>query len=173
MTLLIAFLMKVLALALGKPMIYNAPSAQVAHLAPPQTTVVQLPDGSYGMPGSPFPGYGAGMPAPPALYGQNPSWAPSQIPQTGQPAVEGNGPNGNGELAEVTKRRQVEAHLAGLGADQLDRLNGLGPRAAARELTLALNGQGVQVSERYVTSIWDEWAAAQRGSSATARRRKR
>jgi hypothetical protein len=162
--------MKVLALALGKPMIYNAPSAQVAHLAPPQTTVVQLPDGSYGVPGSPFPGYGPGPYGPPALYGQNPSWAPSQIPQNGRPVVKGNG--ANGELADVTKRRQVEAYLAGLDSDQLGRLDGLGPKAAARELTPALNGQGVQVSERYVQQIWDEWAAAQRGSAA-ARKPKR
>ncbi len=116
-------------------------------------------------------GYGPGPYAPPAPYGQNPSWAPSQIPQNGQPAVEG---NGGVEQAEATKRRQVEAHLAGLVPDQLDRLAGLGPRAAAREMTAALNGQGVQVSERYVQQIWDDWMAARRGSGrARARKPKR
>jgi len=116
-------------------------------------------------------GYGPGPYAPPAPYGQNPSWAPSQIPQNGQPAVEGNGAL---DQAEATKRRQVEAHLAGLVPDQLDRLAGLGPRAAAREMTAALNGQGVQVSERYVQQIWDDWMAARRGSGrARARKPKR
>ncbi len=105
---------------------------------------------------------------PPALYGQNPSWAPSQIQQTGQPPEV---LDGNGEQAEATKRRQVEAHLAALGSDQLGRLNGLGPRAAARELTAALNGQGVQVSERYVHQIWDDWTAAAR-QQTNGRRRK-
>ncbi len=164
MTLLIAFLVKVLALALGKPMQYHAPAAQVAHLAPPQTTVVQLPDGTYGLPGSPVPGYGPGPYGPAAPYGQTPTWAPSQIQQTGQPS-------GNGELAEATKRQQVEAYLAVLGPDQLQRLAGLGPKAAARELTPTLNGQGVAVSERYVQQIVDEFLAAQRQSNGGRRRK--
>jgi hypothetical protein len=111
-------------------------------------------------------GYGPGSYAPPALYGQTPTWAPSQIPQTGQEPV-----GGNGDQAEATKRRQVEAHLAALGSDQLGRLNGLGPRAAARELTATLNGQGLQVSERYVQQIWDDWTAAAR-QHTNGRRRK-
>jgi hypothetical protein len=60
MTLLIAFLVKVLALALGRPMVYDTPPPQTASLAPPQTTVIRLPDGSYGLPGSPMPGSGVG-----------------------------------------------------------------------------------------------------------------
>jgi hypothetical protein len=48
----------------------------------------------------------------------------------------------------------------------------LGPRAAARELTGALNGHGVQVSERYVQQIFDDWTAATR-QPANGRRRKR
>jgi hypothetical protein len=106
MTLLLAFLVKVLALALGKPLQYHAPAAQVAHLAPPQTTVVQLPDGAYGQP---------------PVYGQMPTWAPSQIRQTRQPVAAG-------ELGEATKRRQVETYLATLSPDQLGRLAGVGPR---------------------------------------------
>jgi hypothetical protein len=164
MTLLIAFLVKVLALALGKPMQYHAPAAQVAHLAPPQTTVVQLPDGTYGLPGSPRPGYGPGGWGPPALYGQTPTWGPSQIQQTGQPS-------GDGELTEATKRHQVEAYLAVAGPDQLQRLAGLGPKAAARELTPTLNGQGLQVSERYVQQILDEFLATQRQANGGRRRK--
>src|SRR6266699_430498 len=52
MTLLIAFLVKVLALALGKPMVYEAPPPpQMASLGALQSTLVRLPDGSYGVPG--------------------------------------------------------------------------------------------------------------------------
>jgi hypothetical protein len=60
---------------------------------------------------------------------------------------------GGGEPSEATRRHQVEAYPAALGPDQLGRLTTLGPRAAARELTGSLNGQGVQVSERYVQQI--------------------
>jgi hypothetical protein len=168
MTLLIAFLVKVLALALGKPMVYDTPPPQMASLGAPQTTVVRLPDGSYGLPGSPVAGYGAGPYGPPA-FGQMPTWAPSQLAQTGQPAVEG---GGGVDQAEATKRRLVEAHLAGLDPGQLDRLTSLGPRAAARELTAALNGQGVAVSERYVQQIWDDWTAAALQQANGTRRRK-
>jgi len=60
---------------------------------------------------------------------------------------------GGGEPSEATRRHQVEAYQAALGPDQLGRLTTLGPRAAAREWTGSLNGQGVQVSERYVQQI--------------------
>jgi len=90
-------------------------------------------------------------------YLRLPSWAPSQLDQNGYPT----GVSGNGELAEATKRRQVEAYLAALGPGQLSRLTTLGPRAAARELTGTLNGQGIQVSERYVQQILDDWTAQQ------------
>jgi hypothetical protein len=77
------------------------------------------------------------------------------------------------EQVEATKRRQVEAYLAALDDGQVDRLASLGPRAAARELTGALNGQGVAVSERYVQQIWDDWTAAARQQANRVRRRKR
>jgi hypothetical protein len=80
--------------------------------------------------------------------------------------------DGGGELPEATKRHQVEAYLAALGSDQLGRLTTLGPRAAACELTGALNRQGVQVSERYVQQIFDDWTAAAR-QPANGRRRRR
>ena len=72
----------------------------------------------------------------------------------------------------MTKRHQVEAHLAALGPDQLGRLTTLGPRAAARELTGTLNGQGLAVSERYVQQILDDWTATTR-QQANGRRRTR
>jgi Protein of unknown function (DUF2637) len=113
------------------------------------------------------PGDASGPSGTAAAWGQMSSWAPSQLPQNGQPSGAG-----GGELAEATKRHQVEAYLAALGSQQLGRLTTLGPRAAARELTSALHGQGVQVSERYVQQIFDDWTAAAR-QQANGRRRKR
>jgi len=177
-TILIAYLVKILAVALGKPLTYLPPPPTTGILTPMQAPLpgqlTRLPDATAGLPEVvPYQytpgvaGYGPGPYGPPAAFGQSPTWAPSQIQQTGQPGVGG---NGNGELAEATKRRQVEAHLATLTPDQLGRLAGLGPKAAARELTPTLNGQGLAVSERYVQQILDEFLAARRGSGAAARR---
>jgi hypothetical protein len=99
---------------------------------------------------------------------QSASWPRSQDGQNGQQTM-----GGNGDQAEVTKRHQVETCLAALGAEERDRLASLGPRAAAREVTAILNGQGTPVSERYVTRILDERSAARRGSGGGARRRNR
>jgi Protein of unknown function (DUF2637) len=158
-TLGLAYLLKMLAAASG---------VEAIHLAPPPlepSRILGRGDVLHGellrdaqAPG-PFGASGA--------WGQRPSWAPSQLPQNGQQAVVG-----DGELGEGTKRHQVEAYLAALGSDQLGHLTALGPRAAARELTGALNGQGVQVSERYVQQIFDDWTAAAR-QQTNGRRRKR
>jgi hypothetical protein len=159
-TLGLAYLLKMLAAASG---------AAAIHLAPPDqgpNRIVRAADVLHGelvrdpqAPAAPelFP--------PHPVYGQVPSWAPSQHDQNGQPAV-----TGDGQLAEATKRRQVEAYLAALDPDQLARLTTLGPRAAARELTGTLNGQGLQVSERYVQQILDDWTAATRQPSNGRRR---
>jgi hypothetical protein len=164
MTIGLAYLMKMLARVSGADHVYEAPPL----LDPRQITrrgdvlqgeIVRGPE---------VPGYSPGPYGAPGADGQMPSWAPSQIQQTGQPSRL---LDSSGEQAEATKRRQVEAHLATLDSDQLGRLHGLGPRAAARELTAALNGQGVQVSERYVHQIWDDWTAAAR-QQANGRRRK-
>jgi hypothetical protein len=151
MTLGLAYLMKMLARVSGADHIYEAPPELDPRLIVRRGDVLQ---GEI-VRGLEVPGYAPGMYGAPGAYGQMPSWAPSQIQQTGQPY-------GNGELTEATKRRQVEAYLAALGPDQLQRLAGLGPKAAARELTPTLNGQGLQVSERYVQQILDEFLAAQR-----------
>ena len=110
-----------------------------------------------------------GLYGPAGAAGHMPSWAPSQLDQNGPPAVTG---DGSGDLSELTKRHQVEAYLAALGPDQLGRLTTLGPRAAARELTGTLTSQGIQVSERYVQQILDDWTAATR-QQAKGRRRAR
>jgi hypothetical protein len=155
MTLLIAFLVKVLALALGKPMQYHAPTAQIAHLAPPQTTVVQLPDGSYGVPGSPFPGYGAGTFPPQGPFGQIPS-----APQQGNPQ------NGHVELSESTKRAAVEMYLSRLSAEQLG-------VATGSSIVVALAGQGMPIEESYAGRILGEWRVSHKATSGTTVRRKK
>jgi hypothetical protein len=161
-TLGLAYLLKMLAAASG---------VEAVHLAPPPVEpnrIVRNPDMLHGelVRDPQVPGHAPGPFGPAGAWGQVPSWAPSQLSQNGQPAA------GDGELAEATKRHQVEAYLAALSSDQLGRLAALGPRAAARELTGTLTGQGVQVSERYVQQIFDDWTAAVR-RQANARRRKR
>jgi hypothetical protein len=143
-TLGLAYLLKMLAAASG---------AAAIHLAPPPlepNRIVRHADVLHGeLVRDP-----RGSDDAPAPYGQMPTWAPSQLDQNGQPAVAGDG--------EATKRHQVEAYLAALDPDQLRRLTTLGPRAAARELTGTLTGQGLQVSERYVHQILDDWTATTR-----------
>jgi Protein of unknown function (DUF2637) len=162
-TLGLAYLLKMLAAASG---------VEAIHLAPPPLEphrIVRNADVLHGeLVRDPQAPADASAPSgPPGGWGQMPSWAPSQLTENGQPAAAG-----DGALAEATKRHQVEAYLATLGSDQLGRLTTLGPRAAARELTGGLNGQGVQVSERYVQQIWDDWTTAVR-QQANGRRRKR
>jgi Protein of unknown function (DUF2637) len=156
-TLGLAYLLKMLAAASG---------AATIHLAPPDqgpNRIVRHRDVLHGeLVRDPQAPYGAAGP-----YGQMPSWAPSQLGQNGQPAVAA-----DAEPSEATKRHQVEAHLAALDRRQLGYLTALGPRAAARELTGTLNGQGVQVSERYVQQIFDDWTATTR-QQANGRRRTR
>jgi hypothetical protein len=154
-TLGLAYLLKMLAAASGAAAIHLAPPATEPNRIVRHADVLhgelvrdpQVPDG--------------GAPTP---YGQMPTWAPSQLDQNGQPAVAGDG--------EATKRHRVEAYLAALDPSQLRRLTTLGPRAAARELTGTLTGQGLQVSERYVQQILDDWTATTR-QQANGRRRTR
>jgi hypothetical protein len=156
-TLGLAYLLKMLAAASG---------AAAIHLAPPDQGPNPIVRTSDVLQGELVrdPQVAAGGPAP---YGQRPTWAPSQLGQNGQPAVAG-----DGEPPEATKRHQVEAYLAALGPDQLAHLTALGPRTAARELTGTLTGQGMQVSERYVQQILDDWTATTR-QQANGRRRTR
>jgi hypothetical protein len=153
-TLGLAYLLKMLAAASG---------AAAIHLAPPPlepNRIVRHADVLHGeLVRDPMGPDGA-----PTPYGQMPTWVPSQLDQNGQPATAGDG--------EATKRYQVEAYLGALDPDQLRRLTTLGPRAAARELTGTLTSQGLQVSERYVQQILDDWTAATR-QPANGRRRTR
>ena len=160
-TLGLAYLLKMLAAASG---------AAAIHLAPPAlepNRIVRAGDVLHGeLVRDP---QAAGPPElfpPHPVSGQSPSWGPSQPGQTAQPATDG-----DRELAEATKRHQVEAYLAALDPDQLARLTTLGPRAAARELTGTLTSQGMAVSERYVQQILDDWTATARQQANGRRRR--
>jgi hypothetical protein len=114
-TLGLAYLLKMLAAASGAAAIHLAPPDQgpnriVRHADVLHGELVRDPMGPDGAPTS---------------YSQMPTWAPSQLDQNGQPAVNADG--------EATKRHQVEAYLAALDPGQLRRLTTLGPRAAARQ----------------------------------------
>jgi hypothetical protein len=158
-TLGLAYLLKMLAAASG---------AAAIHLAPPPLEPSRIVRHSDVLHGELVrdPQVPSGAPTP---YEQMPTWAPSQLDQNGQPTVTG---DGSGDLSELTKRHQVEAYLAALDPSQLAHLTTLGPRAAARELTGTLTGQGLQVSERYVHQILDDWTATAR-QQANGRRRTR
>jgi hypothetical protein len=135
MTLLIAFWLKVYARLTGKAMIVDAPPLTGAL----QATAVRLPDGSYGVPGSSFAGYGAGTFPPSGAFGHLPS-APQQ--QAGQFA-------GNGH-DERSKRQAVEAYLASLDADEL-------ATVTRSQVAAALAARGVSVDETYCGRILGEW----------------
>jgi hypothetical protein len=85
-----------------------------------------------------------------ALYRQVPSSTSSETSYPGHQELRGNGGG------EQLKRHQIQAYLATLNAEQLDQLT-------AREITAALTDQGMDVSERYVLRLLDEWNA-RRGS---------
>jgi hypothetical protein len=156
MTLLIASLMKVLARVTGKTMQFEAPAVQAGYLMPPQTTVVQLPDGSYGMPGSPFAAY------PPAISGAWPAQA--QMPSSGDSENPQIGPGGGDDLV---KRRAVEMYLSGLTAEQLGATTG-------SSIQVAIAEQGIAVSDRFARTVLGDYRAAHKpvnGARTSVRRK--
>jgi Protein of unknown function (DUF2637) len=125
--------------ALGKPL---------GPIAPPP------PDGM--LPGAVWPSDGLEWNVPPHSFpgawlpgtpGAN--WAGHRFPensqngQTGLPAAEGPDPAG------VTKRQRIEAYLDRLAPEQLRNLT-------VRQITSDLQGQGVEVTERYVKHVLDQ-----------------
>jgi Protein of unknown function (DUF2637) len=158
MTLLIAFLMKVLALATGRTMVYEAPPpAQAGYLMAPQTVVSRLPDGSYGVPGSPFAGYGAGTFPPQGPFGQMPSAPQQQAPQIGRAS-------GTAELPEATKRQAVETYLSGLSPEEVG-------AATRSSISAELNARGVPIDETYAGRILGEYRSARNGRAPGGRKK--
>jgi hypothetical protein len=130
------------------------------HLGRPLTSTAVLsptghPAALYGPPGA---AYGPPGAAPPGVlntwgpYGQMPSSTSSENPHNGHA-------NGDG-----LKRRQIEAYLAQQDSDRLKSVT-------ARELTEELTDTGMDVSERYVARVVDEWTAAQQPAAVRGRRR--
>ena len=68
------------------------------------------------------------------------------------------------EQTEALKRHQVEAYLAALSPRQLDQLT-------AREIADTLRAQGLDVSERYVAQLLDEWNARRESGARRKSRR--
>ena len=156
-TILIAFLVKLLARSLGRQMTYHAPPPPVLS-AGPSTTVYRPDLAPYGMPGTLPPG----VPGPWAPYGQMPSATTSGNPQTGQPALGANG--GNGDQADALKRQAIEGYLARLSPDQLGKVTG-------SEIVVAVAEQNVPVTERYARMVLDAFRAAQKPIRAPKRKR--
>jgi Protein of unknown function (DUF2637) len=157
MTIGLAYLMKMLTAISGSTQQYQLGTPVIGQLgAPATTTVVQLPDGSYGVPGSPFPGYGAGTFPPQGAFGQMPS-----------PTGAGNTQIGHAEIDDATKRRAVEMYLSHLTAEQLG-------VATASSIVVALAGQGMPIGESYAGRILSDYKAAQKSANGarTSVRRK-
>jgi hypothetical protein len=93
---------------------------------------------------------------PPGTPGAN--WAGHRFPENSQNGQTGL-PTGAGPDSAVTKRQRIEAYLDRLSSEQLQNLT-------VREITSDLQGQGLEVTERYVKHILD-----QRRPTPQARRR--
>jgi Protein of unknown function (DUF2637) len=135
MTIGLAYLMKMLTAISGNVQQYHLGDPVYGQLgAPPATTVVRLPDGSYGLPGYAYPPQALAAPATPPQAIVAPSFH-----ENGQNGQEG---SGNGQ----SKRRLVESYLAGLGPEALKALTA---RQVARDLT----DRGYPVTERTVIPV--------------------
>jgi hypothetical protein len=145
-TILIAFLVKLLARSLGRQMTYYAPPPQMLTAMPPPSAVpgaIYRPSFQESAPYGALPPYG---------------WpAAGQIP----PSFHENGHNGqpfsgNGE----SKRRLVEEYLSGIAPEQLKALT-------ARQIAADLTGAGYPVTERTVLPVLKQFRERhQRGSGS-------
>jgi hypothetical protein len=133
-TLGLAYLLKMLAAASG---------ATAIHLAPPAlepNRIVRNRDVLQGElvrdPAVP------GLHGPPGAWGQVPSPTQQQAPQISE--------NGHGELAEATKRQQVEAYLASLDPVQV-------ATVTRSQVVADLTARGMPVDETYAGRILGEW----------------
>ena len=152
MTLLIAYLLKEVVLrALGRDLAYDAPPMRAAvALGAPQTTVVRLPDGSYGVPSEGFSGYGAGAFPPQGAFAQMPS-------QGQQPSgqIDQNG-HDRGWKAEQTRE-----YLGTLNRDELEVMT-------RGQLAADMHTLGVPIDESYAGGILGKYRA--NGGSRRTRR---
>jgi hypothetical protein len=87
------------------------------------------------------------------------NWAGHRFPENPQNGQTGLPPGTGSDGAGITKRQRIEAYLDRLAPEQLRNLT-------IREITSDLQGQGLEVTERYVKHVLD-----QRQPPAKARRR--
>jgi uncharacterized protein DUF2637 len=133
-TLGLAYLLKMLAAASG---------AAAIHLAPPPlepNRIVRAGDVLHGEL--------VRDPAVPSLYG--PAGASGHLAWQSQQQASQIPRNGNGELAEPTKRAAVEAYLSGLDAGQL-------ATTTRSQVAAELTARGMPVDETYAGRILGEW----------------
>jgi hypothetical protein len=108
----------------------------------------------YAMPGSPFPGYGAGTFPPSGAFGEMPSPHEQRTPQIGHAVGD-----------EATKRAAAEMYLSLLTPEQL----GASTRSSvAAELT----ARGVPIDETYAGRVLGEYRATHKGTNNGTRKRK-
>jgi hypothetical protein len=103
---------------------------------------------------------------PPGTLGAN--WAGHHFPDNSQNSQTGLPAGAGGDGAGVTKRQRIEAYLDRLAPEQLRNLT-------VREITSDLQGEGLEVTERYVKHILDQRrptpASRRRGSGPRSPRR--
>jgi Protein of unknown function (DUF2637) len=103
---------------------------------------------------------------PPATPGAN--WAGHRFPENQQNGQTGLPAGAGREGAGITKRQRIEAYLDRLDPEQLRNLT-------VREITSDLQGEGLEVTERYVKQILDQRrpppASRRRGSGPRSPRR--
>jgi hypothetical protein len=117
------------------------------HLGRPLNSAAALtPTPGYGI--VPPPGYGLVPPGSYGLFPPHPVYG--QVPS---PVQQGAPQNGQGELAEPTKRAAVEMHLSRLSPQDLG-------VATGSSMVAALAAQGIAVEETYAGRILGEWRVA-------------
>jgi hypothetical protein len=103
---------------------------------------------------------------PPGAYGSIP--AGHHLPENPQNRQTGLPAGADGDGAGITKRQRIEAYLDRLGPEQLR-------NRTVREITSDLQGEGLEVTERYVKQILDQRRppprARRRGSGPRSPRR--
>jgi hypothetical protein len=103
---------------------------------------------------------------PPGAYGAN--WPGHHFPENSQNSQTHLPVGAGGDGAGATKRQRIEAYLDRLAPEQFRNLT-------VREITADLQGQGLEVTERYVKHILDQRrptpASRRRGSGPRSPRR--
>jgi hypothetical protein len=129
--------------ALGKPMGPIAPPSPEGLLPTPVPGAIWRPDAlGWNVPHAGLP---AGWPHGPG----GPNLAGHHFPENRQNGQHGLAVGGGGDPVGVTKRARIEAYLDRLSSEQLQNLT-------VREITVDLQADGLEVTERYVKHVLDQ-----------------